>query len=107
MNKVFEYAFKEIQGSSGFSMDRDRDYDGQSHTDNGIRGKTKVSGLTMRDVADCMVMALMDCAQININSPIRDDIYKVNLEDIDFGAVMQNTTCYIEKMMGIYPNIKR
>ena len=37
-----------------FGGSRDRPYDGQSHTDNGERGKTLVEGLTMRDIADCI-----------------------------------------------------
>ena len=104
--KELEFIMKEAQGSSGFSMERDRPYDGQPHTDDGIRGKTVVEGLTMRDVADCIVLGFLSSTGIEMPSnPIHDDMYKINLENIDPGAVIQNALCHIEKMMGIYPNV--
>lgn len=107
INDELNYAFKEMQGSSGFTMDRNRAYDGQPHTDSGKRGETLVDGLTMRDIGDCIVMGFLDAAGLEIKSPIHDDIYKIDLEDIDPGAVIQNAICYIEKYMGIYPNINK
>ncbi len=111
MSKIeneMEYAFKEIQGSTGFSLDRNRDYDGQPHTDSGTRGKTEVKGLTMRDISDCIVLGLIDSAPgLEIKNPIHDDIYKIDLEKIDPGAAIQNAMCRIEKYMGIFPNVPK
>jgi hypothetical protein len=104
-NKMMKWAMAEIQGSSAYSLERDRPYDGQPHTDQGERGKQLVAGLTMRDVADCMVLGFLDAAGIERERPIRDDIYTIDLPDIDPGAVIQNALCHIEKMMGIYPNV--
>ena len=89
--------------------DRERPYDGQCWTSGGERGSTQVTGLTMRDVSDCLMLALLD------SSPSRpgpdsaspciqmDDIYALNLEEIDPGAIAQNLCCWIEKYMGIFP----
>lgn len=103
----FNFIFKEIQGSSGWSLDRDRPYDGQSHTDNGIRGKTLVQNLTMRDISDCMVKAFLTIGNIERENPIHDDIYNVDLNKIDPGALIKCTLCEVEKMMGIFPNIPK
>lgn len=46
-------------GSSDYSNDRNRPYNGQSHTDDGKRGQTEVKGLTMRDIRDCLVKAML------------------------------------------------
>ncbi len=88
-------------------MDRNRPYSGQSHTHNGERGKAIVEGLTMRDVADCIVGGFLSCGGIYKDNPVPNDIYKINLNDIDPGAVIQNTVCNIEKMMGIFPNLPK
>lgn len=45
--------------STDIRNDRERPYDGQSWTDEGVRGKTLVEGLTMRDVCDCLVKAFL------------------------------------------------
>lgn len=106
-NTEMEFAFKEIQGSTAFSLDRKRDYDGQPHTDSGTRDKTEVKGLTMRDISDCIVLGFIDASKLEIDSPIHDDIYKIDLDKIDPGAVIQNAMCHIEKYMEIYPNITK
>jgi len=108
----FEYALEsamsDCQGSSAYSLDRNRTYDGQAHTDDGERGKTLVEGLTMRDVADCIVRGFLDAGGIHRKNPIRDDLYTIpDLDDLDPGAVIQNTTCWIERYMGIFPNLPR
>ena len=105
VNKQLKWAFAEVQGSGAYSLDRNRPYDAQPHTSGGKRGKQIVSGLTMRDIADCMVLGFLDAAGIQRGNPIRDDIYSIDLDDLDPGAVIQNATCHIEKMMGIYPNV--
>lgn len=104
-NRGLEFAFKEAQGSTGWSMERNRPYDGQPHTDSGERGKTLVTGLTMRDVADCVIRGLLAAGECKKKSPIWDDVYTINTKDMDPIAVIQVTTCEIEKMMGIYPNV--
>ena len=107
INKL-EFAFFDIQGSSGYSLERKRPYDGQPHTDSGQRGKTEVKGLTMRDIKDCMVKAFLDCGGLGDKKyPVTDDVYSIDLKDIDPVAVMQNTTCWIEKYMGIFPNVSK
>lgn len=45
--------------SSDYRNDRERPYNGQEHTDDGERGKTEVKGLTMRDIRDCLVKAIL------------------------------------------------
>ena len=106
INKILKWAFAEVQGSGAYSLDRDRPYDAQPHTDGGERGKQLVAGLTMRDVADCVVRAFLSCAGMDRECPIRDDLYSIpDLNELDPGAVIQNVTCNIEKMMGIYPNV--
>ncbi len=103
--QMLKWAFSDLQGSSALSLEQDRPYDGQPHTDQGERGKAFVSGLTMRDVADCIVLGFLDAAGIKRECPIHDDLYTIELDDIDPGAVIKNAMCHIEKMMGIYPNV--
>lgn len=106
-NQAIAWAFSETQGSSALSLDKDRPYDAQPHTGQGIRGKTIVHGLTMRDISDCMVRGFLDAAGIERECPIHDDIYTITLPDLDPGAVIKNALCHVEKMMGIYPNIPK
>lgn len=106
-NQMLKWAFFEIQGSSGLSLERDRPYDGQPHTDQGERGKQIVEGLTMRDIADCIVKGFLDCGDIDRECPIHDDIYTIDLNEIDPGALIQNAVCHIERMMGIFPNLPK
>jgi hypothetical protein len=47
------------QSNSDYSNDRKRPYNGQYHTDDGIRGKTLVEGLTFRDIKDCLIKAML------------------------------------------------
>lgn len=50
------------QSSSDYRNDRERPYNGQSWTDDGERGKTEVKGLTMRDIKDCLIIAMLESA---------------------------------------------
>ncbi len=91
---------------------RDRPYDGQAHTDDGIRGKTLVEGLTMRDVCDCMAMGLLDASGIEpLQEAVDEGVWTYNdlyqLEDFDPVAAIQCMACRIEMMMGIYPNVPK
>lgn len=116
------------------SLDPNRPYDGQSHTDMGTRGKTEVKGLTMRDIRDCFIRAyiishpyyvydevkrectlirqepnatLIDEANKGIHAKLNgNDVFSL-VGDIDPIAVSQNLGCEIEKMMGIFPNVPK
>jgi len=108
----------DCDGSTAYSMERDRPYDGQPHTDAGERGKTEVRGLTFRDVADCFVMGFIDatqCDRQNAGVPererwIHNDIYNgelVPMDKVDPLAAMKCMLIRMEKMMGIYPNVPK
>lgn len=117
-NDFLENAFRECEGSSAVSMSKDRSYDGQAHTDSGKRGQTLVAGLTMRDIIDCYIRALVLASDYRIDanldlqrklkegSLIWDNVYELE-GDNDPIAVAQNMTCEIERMMGIFPNIDK
>ncbi len=119
-DKMFEeklqFAINSIGGSSDYRNDRERPYNGQPHTDHGARGSQEVKGLTMRDIADCFIKGLLSashgCAEEDVYSKVEkgtwryQDVYKIRLEEIDPIAVQQNMNCEIERMMGIFPNLK-
>lgn len=87
-------------------LDRSRPYDGQMHTDLGERGKQEVHGLTMRDVRDCFIRACFSASGL----PVEDypkDVYGLPWNEMDPMAVSQGLTCWIERYMGIYPNIPK
>ena len=103
---------RSIQGSSRIRNDRERPYDGQPQTDQGARGATPVEGLTFRDVVDCFVKGFLLSTgpgelyeKVENDTWVHDDLYKIDQNGIDPGAVAQNMACEMEKMMGIYPNV--
>ncbi len=98
------WAIAETSGSTAYDMARNRPYDGQPHTDSGKRGETAVEGLTMRDVADCIVRGFLAAGGSERENPIWDDVYTIT-GDLDYIAVVQNTMCWVERYMGIYPNV--
>lgn len=109
------------------NMRRDRAYDGQPWTASGMRGSAQVAGLTMRDISDCYIRAfilshsyfkegtmellqpnatLIDEANKGENAALcSNDLYSL-VGDFDPMAVSQNLGCEIEKLMGIFPNIR-
>lgn len=98
--------------------ERDRPYSGQMQTVGGERGKQLVSGLTMRDIADCYVMGVLDSSShLNLGCYYDrcqegawewNDLYRLeDLNQLDPIAIPQNMCCRIEKMMGIYPNVPK
>jgi hypothetical protein len=109
----------EVTGSNIKNLRRDRPYSGQPHTDKGIRGKQEVSGVTMRDLRDCLLRSFFLCS--SHISPERydeankgedaqlcdNDLYGWNLDEIDPVALMQNFTCDVERIMGIFPNVPK
>lgn len=102
-----------IEAPSEPPSPRDRPYNGQSHTDTGIRGQTFVEGLTMRDITDCYKRAVAlsaghvapDAYQEADEGGLDFDLYSIDISQLDPGAISQNLTCEIERMMGIFPNL--
>ena len=105
-NHELEKAFADTQGDSAFRMDRERPYNGQPHTHNGERGRTTVTGLTIRDIADCIVRGFLDSGGIRSENPMPEDVYKIDT-NLDPIVTVQCTVCWIEKYMGIYPNVPK
>lgn len=150
------FALWSMGSSSDYRNDRERPYNGQSHTSEGIRGKQEVKGLTMRDLTDCMVKAMLisspdhaalsteegeflkcwdfsECKPENEEQDAKprqylldkiaegkyvgdkvaignwrtQDVYKIDWNNIDPVAILQNFGCEVEKMMGIFPNIDK
>jgi hypothetical protein len=129
-----DFAMNTDGSSSDYMNDRDRPYNGQPWTVNGIRGKQKVKGITMRDITDCLIQAFLVCADPSIPDQFEltkkvfeisddpdvgkgteyagkgnwrtQDVYKVDLSRVNPIAVAQNLNCFIEHYMGIYPNLK-
>ena len=56
-----EFAFNiwSTQSCSDYRNDRERPYNGQPWTDDGVRGQQEVHGLTMRDIKDCLIKAML------------------------------------------------
>jgi hypothetical protein len=128
-----EFVLNTDGSSSDYENSRERPYNGQPWTDNGIRGNQEVKGLTMRDIKDCLIQAILVCADPDISDQYEltkkvfeisvdpeigkgteyaakgnwrtQDVYKVDLSRVDPIAVAQNLTCFIESYMGIYPNL--
>jgi hypothetical protein len=88
------------------ALNRERPYNGQPHTAEGIRGATLVEGLTMRDVKDCFVIG----AYRSMGKPMEEypaTIYDIDWNDLDPMAVCQNMLCAVEERMGIFPNVPK
>lgn len=87
--------------------DPKRPYDGEAHTGQGVRGSFKISDLTIRDICDCFVLGWLDASGqghlVVANACDYRDVYTDC--DIDPLAVMQNMSCWIEKKLGVFPNI--
>ena len=118
--RTIENALHDL-GYNDDSMDRSRPYNGQPHTDTGVRGATEIKGVTFRDLRDCFIRAVMlstgaegfegaralyeeadkgDAAMLSAN-----DLFKVDLAQLDPLAICQNLGCEVEKAMGIFPNV--
>jgi len=123
-----EFMLKTDDSSSDYENSRERPYNGQPWTVNGIRGKQEVKGLTMRDIKDCLIQAMLVCApNDNLSDKVFEisddpaigkgtkyaakgtwrtqDVYKINFNNVDPIAIAQNLVCFIESYMGIYPNV--
>ena len=114
INRTIQDAFDECDGSTAYSNDRDRPYDGQPHIDSGLRGKEEVKGLTIRDIVDCYVKGVLLSngvdqpelyERVQNGSWLQSDVYKMDFNELDPMAIAGNMSCEIEKMMGIFPNL--
>ncbi|MBA7676069.1 hypothetical protein ES703_84309 [subsurface metagenome] len=84
---------------------RNRLYNGQPWTNEGNRGMTEVKGLSMRDISDCLWFACYDSRPPG--TPIIKSVEDLPFKDMSIEAIAQNLSCWIERYMGIFPNIKR
>ena len=112
LNARLDIAIRATQGSSAWSNDRERPYDGQPHTDDGERGKTLVEGLTMRDIMDCFVRGYLQASEEFPHERTESGKWNHNsvyeCEDTrDPLAIGQCMMCNVEKMMGIFPNVPK
>ncbi len=100
------------------STDPNRPFDGQPHTDDGIRGKTEIQGVRFRDLCDCILKAFVHAAAFSVlnekelyekvenNTICSQDLYPLNLSKMSPVALVQNISCEVEKFMGIFPNLE-
>lgn len=123
--KLFAAIDGEIKkAGANASMRRDRPYDGQPQTDEGERGRTEVKGITFRDLRDCLIRAVILSAGPADDGGLvprekygeagkgerailcENDLYGFNLDKLDPMAICQNLSCEVERIMGIFPNVK-
>ena len=97
------------------TVDPNRPFTGQPHTDNGKRGMTEVKGIRFRDLADCVVKAMViSCPDVSEELRRRaedgtlnwNDVYDLDFNEVDPIAIVQAVSCEVEKVMGIFPNIE-
>ncbi len=103
------------------SASRGREYNGQPWTTNGIRGKHIVTGLTERDILDCVALSLLLLGgseehaekviefKKDVNGKANwswNDLYsdKLDYNKMDPVALLQNIGCFMEMYQGIFPN---
>ena len=84
-------------------INRNRPYSEQPWTSDGERGQTMVEGLTMRDIRDCLILAFYSSAPIQ-ETPSRS-VEDLPLSDMSLEAISQNLCCWLERYMGIFPNV--
>lgn len=78
----------------------------QPHTFRGSRGDTPLATgktLTYHDVYQAVLIGLNRSSE----KPDDNDVYNLDLPDIDPVAVAQNTCVVLEERAGIYPNINK
>lgn len=104
-------------GLDNRDMHRDRAYTGQDHTFTGERGQFEVCNVSFRDLRDAFIRGTFMSAynqspelyhEANLGEEgllSQNDLYTINLGEIDPYSIFTNMACEIEKMMGIYPNI--
>ena len=81
------------------------------------RAQVRIKGLTFADINECYYLAIIDSANQDIGWEVFKEyektgkinpnfVFKLDWEDIDPIAIRQNLDCWIEKKMGIFPNIE-
>lgn len=114
--RTLHNAFDDL-GANDDSLYRGRAYNGQLHTDTGIRGQTEIKGITFRDLRDCYIRAVFLSAG-HLNPTLyaeackgenallsNNDLYSLDFNQLDPIAVGQNLSCEVERVMGIFPNV--
>ena len=86
-------------------LDRNRSYNGQPWTSDGERGQTMVQGLTMRDIRDCLILAFYSSAPLAETPP--ESLENLPLSEMSLEAISQNLVCWLERYMGIFPNLPK
>lgn len=112
-----------VYSGCGTSMRRDRPFDGQPHTDTGVRGATEITGITFRDLHDCFIRAVLlstgageidgvdmrpryaQATRGELAELGEGDLYGFDLDQLDPMAICQNLCCEVERVMGIFPNV--
>jgi hypothetical protein len=120
MTNPLQTLWGQIEDDLGFNdhnMRRDRPYSGQLHTNTGQRGTTEIKGVTFRDLRDCFVRAVFlsayhvkpahyeEAAKGENAVLCENDLYGWDLNAIDPVAILQNLSCEVERLMGIFPNV--
>lgn len=81
-------------------LDRTRPYDGQPHTSRGERGRTELTGVTMRDVYDSYLIGAFLASGLSTDD-YPGSIYDLPWDDMDPIAVIQNACVVLAKRAGI------
>ena len=84
-------------------LDRNRPYNSQPWTNDGERGQAMVQGLTMRDIRDCLILAFYSSAPVAETPP--KPVEDLPLAEMSLEAISQNLGCWLERYMGIFPNV--
>ena len=85
------------------ALDRSRAYNGQPWTSDGERGQMMVQGVTMRDIWDCLILAFYHSAPAQETLP--QSVEDLPLAEMSLEAISQNLCCWLERYMGIFPNV--
>lgn len=122
MNEFMDNLGDILENMSDSSVDSNRPFTGQSHTDQGERGKTEICNIRFRDLSDCIAKAWIDAAGHTVESEELEeelrrraddntlnynDLYNLQCGDIDPIALIQATACRVEQLMGIFPNVSK
>lgn len=102
--QVHEYMARTRTTTDIHFLDPERPYSGQPHTVQGERGNAQVSGMTIRDIYDCYIVA---CHEASGLSPEHwgKTVWDLPFGDMDPVAIGQALAVNLEKRMGIFPNI--
>lgn len=108
-----------LESLTDHTTDPERPFTGQPHTHQGDRGKMEIKGIRFRDLADCVAKAFVDSAGFTLENADEihqraedgtlnvNDLFALDLSQMDPVALIQNIGCRVEKAMGIFPNVPR